>query len=206
MKLYGSKYSTCTRKVLATLAEKGAEAEFVPIDLGKGEQKSPEHLARQPFGKVPAIDDDGLQLFESRAIIRYLDEKLPGPKLTPADAQGRARMNQWISIESEYFSPVAMKLVHQLLFNPRFGRPTDQAVVDKARADIVRPLDVLAQRLEAQPFLAGDAFSLADITFMPYFEYLAAAKETLLIGQRKPVAAWWEKIAARPSWKKVLSL
>jgi glutathione S-transferase len=205
MKLYGSKHSTCTRKVLVTLAEKGAEAEFVPVELGKGEQKTPAHLARQPFGKVPALDDDGFQLFESRAIMRYLDERLPGPKLTPADPRARARMEQWISIEHSYFSPVAMKLVHQLLFNPRFGRPTDQEVVDKARAEILHPLDVLARRLEEQPYLAGDAFSLAEVTYMPYFEYLYAAKCAEPIAERKPLAAWWEKIAARPSWKKVVS-
>src|SRR5262245_44745205 len=108
MKLYLNPFSTCSRKVLATLAEKQAEAEMVVIDLGKGEQKQPAHLARQPFGVVPVLDDDGFQLYESRAIVRYLDEKLPGVALTPGDARGRARMEQWISIEYSYFSPAAM--------------------------------------------------------------------------------------------------
>src|SRR5271169_2565324 len=110
MKLYGHPMSTCTRKVLTTLAEKGHEADFVIVDLMKGEHKQEAHVARQPFGRVPALDDGGFWLYESRAIVRYLDEKLAGPKLTPADIQDRASMEQWISVEYSYFSPAAMKI------------------------------------------------------------------------------------------------
>src|SRR4051795_9201851 len=81
MKVYGHPISTCTRKVLATLAEKGAAFEFVVVDLFKGEHKAAEHLARQPFGQVPVLEHDDFRMYESRAIIRYLDEVLPGKKL-----------------------------------------------------------------------------------------------------------------------------
>src|SRR3954471_553461 len=108
MKVYGHPMRTCTRKVLTTLAEKGHEAEFVMVDIMKGEHKLPAHMERQPFGVVPAIDDDGFVLFESRAIMRYLDEKLPGTKLTPPEAQQRGTMEQWISVEQSYMSPKAM--------------------------------------------------------------------------------------------------
>ena len=70
MRLYGHPLSSCTRKVLVALAEKGEGAELVPIDLFRGEHKAPPHLARHPFGVVPVLDDDGWVLFESRAIIR----------------------------------------------------------------------------------------------------------------------------------------
>src|SRR3954451_8131968 len=102
MKVYGHPMSTCTRKVLTTLAEKGHEAEFVMVDIMKGEHKLPAHIARQPFGVIPAIDDDGFVLYESRAIMRYLDEKLSGPRLAPPEPKDRAVMEQWISIEQSY--------------------------------------------------------------------------------------------------------
>ena len=90
MKLYGSPISTCTRKVLCTLAEKGAQADFVNIELFKGEQKNADYMTvHQPFGRVPAIEDDGFSMYESRAIIRYLDATLPGTKLVPPESAGR---------------------------------------------------------------------------------------------------------------------
>src|SRR5579883_1276415 len=73
MKLYGHPISTCTRKVLFTAQEKGHKLELVVVDLAKGEHKSADHLSRQPFGQVPALDDGGFALYESRAIARYLD-------------------------------------------------------------------------------------------------------------------------------------
>src|SRR5690242_10327489 len=105
MRIYGHPMSTCTRKVLTTLAEKKVTAEFTTVDITKGEGKTPENLVRQPFGQVPAMDDNGFVLYESRAIIRYLDETLPGVALSPKDAKGRAKMEQWISVESANFTP-----------------------------------------------------------------------------------------------------
>jgi glutathione S-transferase len=203
MKIYGSKASTCTRKVLTTLAEKGATAELVAIDMRAGEHKGEAHLARQPFGKVPALEDDGFMMYESRAIMRYLDARLPGPKLTPADPRGLARMEQWISVEHEYFSPRAMKIVHQLYFGPMRGNAPDLKVVETARAELQLPLDVAARALEKQPYFAGDAFTLADVTWMPYLEYLVAAKQGDLVSARPAIARWWESVSGRPSWKQV---
>ena len=80
------------------------------VDFAKGEHKQEAHLRRQPFGRIPAIDDDGFELFESRAIARYLDEKAGG-KLVPRDAKARAQMEQWISIETSEFSGHAMKFM-----------------------------------------------------------------------------------------------
>jgi len=105
MKIYGHPISTCTRKVLTTLEEKGQKADLVVVDIMKGDQKNPDHLARQPFGQIPAIDDDGFVLYESRAIIRYVDETMAGPKLTPNDAKGRGLMEQWMSVETSNFTP-----------------------------------------------------------------------------------------------------
>jgi len=204
MKLYGSPISTCTRKVLCTLSEKGAQAEFVNIELFKGDQKKADYMTvHQPFGRVPAIDDDGFSMYESRAIIRYLDDRLPGTKLVPADAKGRAMMEQWTSVEYSYVSGPALKIIRERVFHPMLGVPSDEAKVEAGKKELGPTLDVLEQRLANAPYLAGKDFSLADICYLPYIDYLFEAKEGELITTRPHVAAWWKRISERPSWKQV---
>jgi glutathione S-transferase len=195
--------STCTRKVLTTLAEKGHEAQFVMVDIMKGDHKQPEHLARQPFGVVPALDDDGFVLYESRAIITYLDEKLSGPSLVPADVKDRARMNQWLSVEYSYVSGTAMKIVMQMMFGKMMGKEPDLAVVNGARESLGRYLDVANEWFAGNEFFGGKTFSLADISWMPYLQYVNQAGSGDLITERAHVAAWWKRVSTRPSWVKV---
>jgi len=203
MKLYGHPMSTCTRKVLTVLEEKGHQAEFVLVDLMKGEHKRDEHLARQPFGVVPVMDDDGFWLYESRAMVRYLDEKLSGARLTPSDPRERALMEQWISVEYSYFSPKAMKIVMEMIFHRMAGQAPDMAVVQKAREDAGKVLDVAERTLARQDYFGGKMFSLADVSWMPYVQYLFAAESGDLVTSRSATRAWWERVSARPSWKKV---
>jgi glutathione S-transferase len=204
VKVYGHPISTCTRKVLTTLAEKGHAHEFGLVDLFKGQQKSPEHLARHPFGVVPVLEDDGYSLYESRAIIRYLDAKLPGVSLTPKDLHERGRMEQLISVEQSYFSPQAMKIVSQLLFNKMQGKEPDMAVVSAAKGEVSKVLDVTEKHLAGKEFLAGGSFSLADIDWMPYVQYVVQAGEGALITDRPNVGAWWKRVSSRPTWQKVV--
>src|SRR5437867_1824582 len=142
MKLYGNPFSTCTRKVLCTLAEKNQKAEFVTIELAKGEQKTPEHLARQPFGVVPVLEDGSFSLYESRAIARYLDWKFPTPPLSPQKLEDRARMEQWISVEMSNFTPIAMKIIAQKMFMPMRGKQTDMNIVNEARDNLAKVCDI----------------------------------------------------------------
>src|SRR5690349_9913106 len=115
MKLFGNPFSSCTRKALIVLAEKRADATLVSVDLLQGEHKGPAHLARHPFGVIPVLDDDGFVLFESRAILRYLDARLPGPSLTPSGLRDRARMDQWLSVDQSYVAPPIRSLVMQTI-------------------------------------------------------------------------------------------
>ena len=203
MKVFGHPASTCTRKVLCTLAEKGAAFDFVVVDITKGEQKSADHLARQPFGVVPALDDDGFALYESRAILRYLDATLPGTSLTPADAKNRALMEQWISVEYSYFSPHAMKSVMNIWYASMAGKQPDADVVAKGLADATRALDVLEKALVGKEYLAG-TFSLADIMYAPYLQYLQDMGINAIVTERPNVLAWWQRVSARPSWQKAI--
>lgn len=196
--IYGHPLSTCTRKVLTTLAENGTPHEFVLVDFAKGEHKVEPHLSRQPFGRVPALDDDGFRMFESRAMSRYLNERYEG-SLRPADVQGRARMEQYISVETSEFSPHAMKFVYEYIFK----RPQAEGVLDAAAKALDLTCGVLDARLGEAPFLAGETFSLADVFLMPYVGYASVTPAQEVFAKHPRFTAWWEKVSARPSWKKV---
>src|SRR5438093_689803 len=92
--------SPFARAVLATLEEKGAAYGIVPI--APGTTKQPEHLARHPFGRMPVLEHGDFRLYETQAILRYLDRILPEPALTPADPRAAARMDQLMSINDWY--------------------------------------------------------------------------------------------------------
>ncbi|MEO7329036.1 MAG: glutathione binding-like protein [Minicystis sp.] len=203
MKVFGHPMSTCTRKVLTTLAEKGHEAEFVMVDIMKGEAKAPAHLARQPFGVVPAIDDDGFVLYEARAIIAYLNDKLSGPALVPADIKERALMNQWLSVEYSYVSGTSMKIVMQMMFGKMAGKEPDMAVVNAARDNLRTYYGIADKWLANHEFFGGKSLSIADISWMPYMQYVNQAGSGDLIAEQTHLAAWWKRVSTRPSWVKV---
>jgi len=199
--------STCTRKVLFTLAEKGVEAKFVTVDIMKGEQKQPEHLARQPWGVIPAIDDGDFRLYESRAIIKYFADKYTdnGTQLYPKDLKQRAIIEQQLSVESSNVTPLIMKIVVQLMFNKFRGLPTDENVVNETTPQLAKALDIYEAQLKKTKFIAGDSFSVADIGNAPYFQYLSQTAKKHLIDERPHVAAWWKAVSERPTWQKIIT-
>jgi glutathione S-transferase len=181
-----------------TLAETQTPYELVVVDLAKGEHKKQPHLSRQPFGQVPALEDESFRMYESRAMARYINEKVGG-KLVPSDLVGRARMEQWISIETSNFSGAAMKFIYQYVF----GRPQPQEVLDAAKKQIELALDIMGAQLDGRDFLVGDQFTLADVCFMPYFEYSMNSPVKESITTRELVKAWWTRVSERPTWRKV---
>lgn len=108
IKVYGAAMSTCTKRVLTTLKEKGVEYELITINFGAGEHKSEEYRKKQPFGVIPYLDDNGFIVYESRAICRYLEQKYKGQgtELIPTDLQAYALFEQGASIETSYFGTI----------------------------------------------------------------------------------------------------
>jgi glutathione S-transferase len=203
MKIYGHPWSINTRKTLATLAEKGHTAELVLVMIPKGEQQLPAHLERHPFGKVPVLDDEGFVLYETRAINHYLDQKLSGPRLTPTDFREAARLDQWINVAASYFIPHAHTVIVEALFRRYLGGEQNVQALKAGREGMQPALDTIDRWLSTHPYLAGSSFSLADIHWMPYLEYLSQVGEDEPITRRKHVQAWWERISGRPAWMKV---
>jgi glutathione S-transferase len=201
IQVYGTARSTCSRKVLTALHETNTPYELNVIDFSKREHKQEPHLSRQPFGQIPTIDDEGFKLFESRAILRYLSA-MNGDMLTPSTVKERALMDQWASVEQSNFSPNAMKFVYHYTFN----RPQEQAVLEAALAMLTTCFTALSVPLAKQPYLSGEKFSLADIGYMPYLQFLKDTPVNDKLQLFPEVVAWWERLRARDSWLKVLAL
>ncbi len=203
MKVYGHPWSINTRKTLMTLAEKRHDAELVLVMIPKGEQKHPSHVTRHPFGKVPVLEDDGFVLYETRAINRYLDAKLGGNTLTPVALREVARLDQWINVADSYFVPFAHPLIVERLFRRYLGGEPNAQAIAAGRQGIEPALDAIDAALAVTTYLAGESFTLADIHWMPYLEYLSQIGEGAPIERRRHLAAWWERVSNRPTWRKV---
>src|ERR1700692_1138542 len=151
------------RAVLTTLEEKGARYCFSP--LAPGGLRSPEHLARHPFGRVPVLEHDGFLLYETQAILRYLDRMLPSPALTPADAGRAAHMDQAMNVNDWYlFQGVGNVIGFHRVVGPRVaGRKPDEAAIEAAMPKAAAVFAELARLLGDQPWFAGETVSLADL-------------------------------------------
>ncbi len=207
MKLHGHPHSACTRKVLLTCAEKGHDLELVRVDLMTGEHTRPAHLARHPFAKIPVLEDGLFTLYESGAIMRYLDQKLFGMKLTPSSPRELGRMEQWLSVEPAYLGPAVWTLMYQLQVRPKFGEQPEEAELLRGRKEVSYVLGVLDRELAQRGdkgYLAGYTYTLADICFMPSFQFLTEAGEGALIDAHAHVKSWWSRVRARPGARKVL--
>ncbi|XP_058749078.1 glutathione S-transferase F11-like [Vicia villosa] len=209
VKVYGSIRAACPQRVLACLIEKGIEFEIVHVDLDKGEQKHPEFLLLQPFGQVPVIEDGDLRLFESRAIIRYYAEKYAdrGPDLLGSTLEVKAIVDQWLEVEAHNFNDLCFNIMFNLVILPRMGKGGDMGLVHSCEEKLEKVFDVYESRLSKSSYLAGDNFSLADLSHLPGIGHLIeGAKMGHLVSERKHVNAWWEKISSRPAWKKLKNL
>lgn len=206
VKVYGPAYAS-PKRVLVCLIEKQVEFETVDVDLFKGEHKEPEFLKLQPFGVLPVIQDGDYTLYESRAIIRYYAEKYrdQGTELLGKTIEERGLVEQWVEVEAYNFQPPIYKLVENILFAPILGVPSDAKAVQESDEKIAKVLDIYEERLSKTKYLAGDFFSLADLSHLAFGHYLVnQTGRGNLVRERKHVSAWWDDISNRPSWKKVL--
>jgi glutathione S-transferase len=199
--VHGPVYSTYTRTVRLALKEKGAPYKLEEVDVLKGEGQQPAHLARQPFGKVPAFSHDGMTMYETSAITHYVDDVVPGPKLQPSDAKTRARMNQMMSIVDSYAYPSMISVVFQRVVNPLLGAPVDEKAVADAKPKAEKSLAALETLADGNgPFLCGKDLSLADLYLAPLMEYFSATPEGKAALSKSPrVQRWLAQISNRPS-------
>jgi glutathione S-transferase len=203
VKLYGASGSPNVRGAMLGLTEKGVDFEFVDV---LPPFKAPEHMARNPFGRVPVFEHDGFMLYETQAILRYVDQAFAGPALQPADVREAARMNQILAIVDSYlFKTWSGEIGLERLIAPNyFGRPTNLEVVEAA-VPMARCCAEALEALISRPYLTGETYSLADIRLLPHFDWLRQTPEgeTVLADKRK-LGLWFQHVSERSSAKTIL--
>ena len=137
--------------------------------LAFGEQRAPEYLDRHPFGRIPAVQHGDFRLYETQAILRYIDRLFPTPAFVPADPRREARMNQIMGITDWYVMPdVSAGICFNRLIAPKLGRPVDEARIAASVPRAAVCIDEIARLLGGQAYMAGDALSIADLMLIPH--------------------------------------
>jgi glutathione S-transferase len=198
--LYGIPGSPFLRSVEVALKEK--DVPYHLQALAPGEHKQPEHLARHPFGRIPAFEHDGFALYESQAIIRYLDETFPNPPLTPGNPKQRARMNQVIGIIEWYFFPkAAAPIAFNRIIGPKLlGLPADEAAIAEAMPMARTCFEVLDGILGDQTYFGGNRISIADIMLAAQLDLLCDTPEGAELVSETRLKTWLKRMVARPSF------
>lgn len=204
MRFYDAKQAPSPRRARMFMAEKGVdfdEIEFVQIDLGKAENLSADFRAKNPFGRVPTLElDDGTCISESVAICRYYEETVPEPPLMGTDARDKALVEMWQRrMEINLFLSVGMA------FRNLSGFFSDREKVVKEWGEVshenaVKMFDFLDKHLADHEHIAGDAFTIADITALCAVDF-ARVIELRVDDDRPNLKRWHGTVSARPSAK-----
>jgi glutathione S-transferase len=192
--------SPFSRAVLLTLEEKRAPYQVVPVVPGT--LRSPQHLSRHPFGRVPVLEHGDFRVYETQAILRYLDRVLPEPALTPADPRRAALMDQAMNVNDWYlFQGAGAVIGFQRIVGPRLmGLTCDEAAVAAAIPKARAVFDALAQLLGEQPYFTGETLTLADLMLAPQLDFLQQTPEWEPLASRHAnLQQWLARMQARAS-------
>ena len=199
--VYGPAASPYVWSARLALAEKGIAHELSEVTMQ--EMREEAHLARHPFGKVPAFEHDGFALYETQAILRYIDEAFPAAPLQPIELHPFSRMNQIMGIVDAYLAP---SLIGGVLFPrvvaPRYGLPTDEAKVTASLPQVKLCLTEIARLSAGQPFLAGEMLTLADLmaaTSLCYFKKFPEGQAQF--AELPALGAWLTRMEQRQSFQ-----
>lgn len=194
MKLHFAPQSRAVR-ILWLCRELGIEPELVRYTLGDPAMRAPEHLARHPLGRVPVLEDDGVVIYETGAIIHYVLERHGGGRLEPAagDWPARAMFLQWLHFaEGMIMSPINTIVVETILLPPDRRNPGQAA---RARKLLNRTMEAVERHLEGRTWLAGEDFTAADV------QTGHAVMMSMRLGadERPNMAAYRDRLLARPA-------
>jgi len=177
MKLYG--YPTFrSQKIAIALTELGLEHERVKIDLGVGEHRSEEFKEIHPLGKVPVLEDDGMLLWESNAILAYLGER--EQRLWPSDPKGKADALKWLFFCSSSLEPSAGTLWYEDVIAPRIGKEKNEELIAEHVKKMLPMAALLEDHLQSNGWMIGDEYSLVDAAFGPVLGALGMSRFNIL--------------------------
>jgi glutathione S-transferase len=201
MKIHESHSAPNPRRVRVFLAEKGLQVLYEEVDIGKAVNRGEEFRKKNPLSTVPVLElDDGTFISESVAICRYFEELQPLPPLFGADAKQRAMVEMWNRrMEFNILQPIAdsFRQRHDF-FKGRIRQLAEYAEVQRLNAE--DGLDWLDRELVSRRFIAGDQFSIADITAVVAIDFGRVSKIAIKPNQVN-LARWHAEVSARPSAK-----
>ncbi|KAL3697457.1 hypothetical protein R1sor_011533 [Riccia sorocarpa] len=203
--VHGDICSPFVKIAAMTIYEKNEDFELVFARLSL--LKTEEFLAKNPFGRMPVLEDGDLVVFESRAVARYVEAKFEGQgtPLMPANLKEQALVNIWAEVESQSFCPPVWAICSQFLSK----KVPDVSVIEASREKLEKVLDIYEIQLSKRKYLAGDFFSLADLFHIPLLHILQCLSEDIfrsVINSRTYVHKWHQDITNRPSWKRIISV
>ena len=202
MTLWGFDGSTYVRTVKMVLAEKRyADFEQIQVNVLAGEPKSPEHLMRHPFGKVPVLDHDGMRILETSAIARYLNDVLPGKSLVPSTPKDRARMDMVIGIIDSYGYGALVGGVAAFHLFPDFVGGKNESMRASGLENGKKVLELAMKTRATSPFIAGE-LSIADLYLAPIAFYLSLTPDMPELLKIEGFADWWTRVQALESFQK----
>ena len=193
IKLHYHPFSTYSRRVLIAFAEKQIAHELVFVDMAARRHREQPYLSLNPYGRVPTLEEDGFVLFESTAILDYLEATRPSPPLVPADARGRALVDMHMKLCDIQFTRHAGTIVFPKRFLPK--EKWNTAAIADAKTQIEKHFAILDKQLAGKTYLVAEQFSLAEVCYAPFLEFLPLMEIT----PPGAVAAWSERLLARPS-------
>ncbi len=193
LKLYSHPFSTFGRRVTMALLEKGIEYEPITVDMAKREHRGEAYRKLNPYGRVPTLVDGDFVLYESSAILNYLEAIHPEPALLPESVQERARVDMHMKLCDLELGAPSYEIVFAKRFLPK--EKWNEASMAKQREKINRHLAILGAELEGKEYLVGERFTLADLCYAPLAEFFGLMEVDL----PPSVAAWAERLLARPS-------
>ncbi len=201
MKIYDTHTAPTPRRTRIFLAEKSIPMEYVQLDLQKGENMSPEMRVKNPIGKVPVLElDDGTCIAESVAICRYFEELYPEPALMGSTPLEKAQIEMWQrQVEMSLFMQVGMCFQHTTgYFKDRMTPIADYGKVAGGIAS--KYLSVLDRQLAESEFIAGENYSIADITALCAIDFARVVKIKMTEEQTN-LQRWYEAVSSRSSAK-----
>jgi glutathione S-transferase len=183
------------------LEEKRVNYDLVEVDVFAETGVPQEHLSRHPFGRVPAFEHNGFHLYETNAIVRYIDDAFPGCKLQPTDPKARAKVNQIVGILDAYtYQTLVWDIYVERVVAARDGRLANEQKVAAALPRATVCLSELNRLMDDQGFLIGGSVTFADLYAAPIFACFMQAPEaaSLMEGCEKLIY-WWQRFAIRDS-------
>jgi glutathione S-transferase len=193
LRLHHHPLSTFARRVRIALAEKRIPHEAVVVDMNAKAHRAPAYLSLNPYGRVPTLEDDGFVLFESRAILNYLEAICPEPALVPPGARDRALVDMHMGLCDLQLSRQTSTIVFPRRFLPE--ERWDHDAMAQAKSEIERHLGVVERQLGDRQWMVADRYSLVEVCYTPFLQFLPL----MTIDPPPRVAAWAQRMLSRPA-------